>query len=99
MGLPSPWTPERVQQLRSMLRAGHTPAEIAKTMGPPITRFAVLGKARRLRVAGALGACGARPDSAPTGEVLDAMARGYCPHRMAQVARLLGRAYTPPGKE
>jgi GcrA cell cycle regulator len=47
-GLPSPWTDDRVERLRSMWDAGAPASTIADTLGGGLTKSSVLGKARRL---------------------------------------------------
>lgn len=50
------WPPARVKRMLALLARGKSSAEIAKALGPPITRSAVLGKIHRLKLAGKLGA-------------------------------------------
>lgn len=42
------WTPERIETLTRMWRAGHTAREISEFMGNGCTRNSVIGKANRL---------------------------------------------------
>jgi GcrA cell cycle regulator len=49
-GLPSPWTADRVERLKTMWDAGTPATTIADTLGGGLTKSSVLGKARRLEL-------------------------------------------------
>lgn len=42
------WTPERVEMLLAMVSEGYSGGKIAKQLGAPITRSAVMGKVNRM---------------------------------------------------
>jgi len=44
------WTPGKVKKLTELWEQGKTGSEIAKALGGGVTRSAVIGKARRLKL-------------------------------------------------
>ncbi len=72
-----PWTPERERKLTQLWLSGHTRAEVARALGPPITESAVKGKVRRMRLRRDPAAGGGR------GAAAGASASGAPPARTA----------------
>lgn len=59
------WTPDNTQRLIALWKEGRTAAWIARTLGPGVSRCAVLGKIYRLGLARGPEARQARPATAP----------------------------------
>src|SRR5262249_62102304 len=87
----SPWTPERIEQLKSCFSAGMTCSEIGAAIG--VSRNAVIGKIHRL------GLSGERPAGARA-RATDCPPPARHPRRSTQ-RHLLRLAYSapPPGEE
>ena len=87
----NPWTPEREQKLTELWMAGHTRAQVAEVLGPPITESAVKGKVRRLGLKRDPSLSG-RPvaDARPNPVAADAASRA--PSRAAQLSDAVPKA-------
>ncbi len=81
----NPWTPERELKLTKLWMAGHTRAQVAEALGPPVTESAVKGKVRRLGLKRDPSLSG-RPvsDAKPNPATADAASPG--PSRPAQLS-------------
>lgn len=76
------WTPENIQRLTALWKEGRTAAWIARTLGPGVSRCAVLGKVYRLGLARGPEARRARVATPP---------RVKQPRKDASVERLAAR--------
>ena len=68
------WTPQRVEEAEGRWRRGESGAVIARALGPPATRDAVIGKIQRLGLGRARIAVESRADESPITPALLRMA-------------------------
>lgn len=91
----NPWTPERVEELKRLIGEGLSSGRIAKAMGGPITRNAVIGKAGRLGLKFGPpergGEAPPKPRSAEVDAVLGLWQRGFSSVEIREETGVPGR--------